>query len=134
MARDTEQYQLFPSLQINEYNRLKDDISENGVLVPVELDEHGNILDGHHRIKIWNELKSEGIKLKDYPRLIRGGMTEDEKINHVRRLNLLRRHLSNEDRKPHLLKLLETNTIEDVAKETGIPKSTIHRITKDEFR
>ena len=133
MSADTDQYQLFPSLQINEYNRLKDDISENGVLVPVELDEHGNILDGHHRIKIWNELKSEGIKLKDYPRLIRGGMTEDEKINHVRRLNLLRRHLSNEDRKPHLLKLLETNTIENVAKETRIPKSTIHRITGDEL-
>jgi len=127
------QYQLFPELNTIEFERLKTDIAENGVLVPVEIDENGNTLDGHHRIKIWNELKSEGIKLEDYPRLVRGGMTEDEKINHVRRLNLLRRHLSNEDRKPHLLKLLETNTIEDVAKETGIPKSTIHRITKDEF-
>ena len=31
MSADTDQYQLLPSLQINEYNRLKDDISENGV-------------------------------------------------------------------------------------------------------
>ena len=37
-------YQLFPDLSPSEYEALKADIAENGVLVPVEYDEDGNIL------------------------------------------------------------------------------------------
>jgi len=123
-----EQYQLFPSLQINEYNRLKDDISQNGVLVPVEIDEHGNILDGHHRIQIWNELRSEGIKLEDYPRLIRGGLSEDEKLNHVRRLNLLRRHLTTDQMKPHWQEMRKNGmSFRSIAEASGVGATTVRR-------
>ena len=129
------QYQLFPELNTIEFERLKTDIAENGVLVPVEIDENGNTLDGHHRIKIWNELKSEGIKLEDYPRLVRGGMTEDEKINHVRRLNLLRRHLKPEQMKPHWKEMRKNGmTNQAIADTSGVSEATVRRTvsTNDE--
>lgn len=89
-------YQLMPDLTEDEYAALKADIAKRGILVPIELDEHGTMLDGHHRLQAWQELRDEGIKLGDYPRIIRSGMTEQEKRNYVRVLNLLRRQLSKE--------------------------------------
>ena len=87
-------YQVMPALTPIEYEALKADIAKRGVLVPVEVDENGDMLDGHHRVKAWQELRSEGVNLPDYPRLIRSGLTEEQKRNHARSLNVLRRHLS----------------------------------------
>lgn len=42
-------YQIMPDLTPEEYEALKADIQANGVLIPVEVDEEGNILDGYHR-------------------------------------------------------------------------------------
>lgn len=89
-------YQLMPTLSDEEYNALKADIAERGVLIPIELDEEGNVLDGHHRLRAWQELVETGLELPEYPRVIRGGMSEEQKRNHVRALNILRRHLSKE--------------------------------------
>jgi ParB-like chromosome segregation protein Spo0J len=80
-------YQLLDSLRPEEYEALKADIQKRGVLVPVEKDEDGNILDGHHRTLIADSL---GI---DYPVITRSFDTEAEKIEHVLKINLLRRHL-----------------------------------------
>lgn len=87
-------YQVMPELNSEEYLELKADIEARGVMVPIELDENGNVLDGHHRIKICQEL---GIT--DFPRVIRAGMTEAEKRLHARKLNMARRHLSQEQRR-----------------------------------
>lgn len=87
------QYQLLPDLCSDEYDALKADIQARGVMVPVELDEAGDILDGHHRVRACAEL---GIT--EYPRIIRPGMSEDEKREHVLALNLDRRHLTREQR------------------------------------
>ena len=46
----TNRYQVVFPLNSEEYAHLKRDIAENGVLIPVEYDEDGNILDGHHRV------------------------------------------------------------------------------------
>jgi hypothetical protein len=35
------------------YEALKADIARNGISVPIEIDENGNILDGHHRYRAW---------------------------------------------------------------------------------
>lgn len=91
-------YQVMPDLTPVEYEILKASIEEHGVLVPVEVDEHGELLDGHHRVRAWQELRAEGLNIADYPRLIRGGWTEEQKRNHARRLNVVRRHLSKEQR------------------------------------
>lgn len=81
-------YQVLPDLSDADYATLKADIAERGVLVPVEYDEQGDILDGHHRVRICGEL---GIT--SWPKLIREGLSDDEKRVHARQLNLARRHL-----------------------------------------
>ena len=82
-----QQYQLFAPLRSEEYDALKADIRKRGVMVPVELDEHGAILDGHHRAKIAAEL---GIT---YPSVVRTFESEQDKREWVLKVNLLRRHL-----------------------------------------
>ena len=57
--------------------------------MPVEYDEAGNILDGHHRVAI-----CESLGLVDWPRFIRRGLSEPEKRTLARELNISRRHLS----------------------------------------
>jgi N6-adenosine-specific RNA methylase IME4 len=80
-----------PPLSADEREALKADIALRGVMVPVEYDEHNNVLDGHHRIELCGEL---GIT--QWPRLVRYGLSEAEKRRHARRLNLDRRHLTTE--------------------------------------
>jgi site-specific DNA-methyltransferase (adenine-specific) len=80
-------YQVLPPLAPEARHALAEDIRRHGVLVAVEVDEEGNVLDGHHRVELAAEL---GI---DYPVVIRAGMSETERIEHALRLNLLRRHL-----------------------------------------
>jgi N6-adenosine-specific RNA methylase IME4/ParB-like chromosome segregation protein Spo0J len=85
---DVEQYQLLPALGDDDYGRLRADIAERGVMVPIEVDEDGRILDGHHRQRIATEL---GV---DCPQVVRRGMAEHEKRLHAVSLNLSRRHLT----------------------------------------
>jgi N6-adenosine-specific RNA methylase IME4 len=94
----TTPYQLLPPLSDAEYMALRDDIAARGVLVPIELDEHGNVLDGHHRLRACREL---GIT--DYPRIVRGGMSEEGKVAHALTLNLTRRHLAAAQRRQAVL-------------------------------
>lgn len=84
-----KRYQLLPDLLSDDFAALMADIKARGVLVPVEYDEHGEILDGHHRVRACEEL---GII--DWPRVVRAGLTEDGKRLHARQLNLARRHLN----------------------------------------
>lgn len=121
-------YQLFPSLSEEDFKSLKDDIAKHGILVPVEKDDAGNILDGHHRIRAWEELRAEGIKVPDYPRLIRAGMSEQEKLNHIRALNLLRRHLSTDQQKPHWEEMRKSGlTYQAIAEKSGVSIKTVQR-------
>ena len=91
--------QVMPPLGEDEYRALKADVAERGVLVPVEVDEHGTIIDGHHRVQAWEELRAEGMRLSDYPRVVRAGLSEGEKRQLARALNIARRHLSRSDRR-----------------------------------
>ncbi len=49
---------------------LKRDIAANGVIVPVRIDQYGDVIDGVHRIRAWTELRSEGADIPEYPRII----------------------------------------------------------------
>jgi len=57
-------------------------------MVPIEFDAAGNVLDGHHRLRACREL---GIT--KYPKVVRPKLSEQEKREHILKLNLLRRHL-----------------------------------------
>jgi ParB-like chromosome segregation protein Spo0J len=86
-----EKYQLLPELPPEQFEALKADIAERGVIVAVVVDEFGAILDGHNRARACREL---GIN--DYPVEVRSGLTEAEKRALARNLNVLRRHLTRE--------------------------------------
>src|SRR5260370_20257537 len=86
-----EKYQLLPELPPEQFDALKADIAERGVIVAVVVDEFGAILDGHNRAKACREL---GIN--DYPVEVRSGLSEPEKRVLARNLNALRRHLTRE--------------------------------------
>lgn len=82
-------YQLLPPLSAEEHAALEASIVQHGVLVPVEYDEDGNILDGHHRVAI-----CQSLGLVDWPRFVRKGLSETDKRKLARELNVSRRHLS----------------------------------------
>lgn len=86
-------YQLLPPLSLEELQQLRDDIAENGIRVPVDTDEHGNILDGHHRAAIASEL---GIEL---PTRVIPNLSEQAKRDHAVAVNLHRRQLSREQKR-----------------------------------
>ena len=54
---------LVPQLSKEEYESLKQSIKENGLWVPIVVNNDGVILDGHHRYKACQEL---GIKIEPY--------------------------------------------------------------------
>jgi transcriptional regulator with XRE-family HTH domain len=113
-------YQLMPPLSPEEYAALRADIAERGVLIPVEYDEEGNILDGFHRVQICQEL---GL---DWPRVMRPGLTEGQKLEHAWRLNLARRHLSREQKQGIAVRLRQEGwTQERIAQALAISQGTI---------
>jgi ParB-like chromosome segregation protein Spo0J len=85
-----ESFQVMPSLTEEEYSALREDIETNGVLVPVVTDQHGTIIDGHHRRKIADEL---GIP---YETKTRNFASDEERYEFALGLNLKRRHLTRE--------------------------------------
>ncbi len=65
---------LIPPLSDDEFEALKEDIAKHGVIVPVVIDQHGAIVDGHHRVRACKEL---GIE--DYPVIVRAYPDEDNR-------------------------------------------------------
>ncbi len=119
---------LIPPLSKGEFEALKSDIAARGVLIPVEFDEEGNLLDGYHRLRACKEL---GIE--DWPSIIRVGLSEEEKRDHVRLVNLARRHLNREQRRELIRqKLLETPEWSDrrVAGLLGVDHKTVASIRR----
>lgn len=115
-------YQLFPNLTADEVGALTADIRERGVMVPVELDEDGNILDGHHRAMIADSL---GI---EYPTVVRAGWSEDQKLTHVVALNAHRRHLTATERAEVVAQLRRARlSTRAIARAVGVDHSTVVR-------
>lgn len=122
-------YQVMPPLSADEYEELKADILARGVLVPVEYDEHGNILDGHHRVQICGEL---GIT--EWPRVVRLGLSEAGKLTHARQLNLARRHLDRQQRRGLIAQQLrETPQTSDrqIAESLGADHKTVASVREE---
>lgn len=91
-AAATSNYQVMPPLSAEEYTALRADIAVHGIRVPIDVDEDGNILDGHHRAAISAEL---GI---DCPTRLVAGLSEDQKHHHALAVNTTRRTLTREQR------------------------------------
>lgn len=123
-----EPFQLFPPLSPESFAALKADIAQRGVLVPVEVDEHGRVLDGHHRLRAWSELRAEGVSVPAYPRVVRALGSDDARVEHALVLNLARRHLSRDER-AQLVRELAGRGISGrrIAALLGVGVSTVRR-------
>ncbi|MDP9476330.1 MAG: hypothetical protein M3R38_11740 [Actinomycetota bacterium] len=58
-----ERWQVLRELNAEEFAALKSGIAERGIDHALALDANGNLIDGHHRKKAWEELKSEGVEV-----------------------------------------------------------------------
>lgn len=126
-AHTQGKFQLFSPLSDEKYAALKEDIRQNGVLVPVEIDQHGQTLDGHHRIRAWEELTSEGVELADYTRVIRHFASDDDREEHAAKLNSQRRDISTDDKKRLALRWRERGwSYRRIGAALGVDHSTVY--------
>lgn len=86
-------FQVMPPLADDEYDALLLDIREHGITVPVVYDQHGRIVDGHHRVMIAERLRI------DVPSVVREYASDEDARSAAYALNLHRRHLSREQRR-----------------------------------
>jgi N6-adenosine-specific RNA methylase IME4 len=83
--------EAFPALSDSDYETLKNDIKENGLLEPIWLDPKNRVIDGRHRLRACRELK---IK----PEFQETEYAEGDIPGVVVGLNLRRRHLNETQR------------------------------------
>lgn len=84
---------LVPKVPDDEYQRLKEDIAANGVLVPIVIDETKGVIDGLNRLTAASELGHKTVPFNIHP-----GLSKKEKKELALRLNALRRHWSKQGR------------------------------------
>ncbi|AZN71992.1 S-adenosylmethionine-binding protein [Georhizobium profundi] len=121
-------YQLLPPLSDDDRAALEASIVAHGVLVPVEYDEDGNILDGHNRVAI-----CESLGLVDWPRFVRKGLAEEEKRTLARELNVSRRHLTAAQKRDLIAdQLRDTPSISSraIAQMLAVDHKTVAKVRK----
>jgi len=115
-------FQLLPPLTVEQRDLLRQSIKENGVLEPVVFDEDGEILDGHHRVEIAEEL---GI---EYPRRVIDDLDRPGKHMYALTVNVARRQLDQNARGGLVAQMrIRGMSIREIAKATGLPKTTVAR-------
>jgi hypothetical protein len=112
-------YQLFPALDAATEAALRSSIQQFGVVYPVVKDEEGNIIDGHHRARIADEL---GV---DYPVIVRpNGAAENLAID----LNTARRGGDVEKRRKMAAEMRsDGHSTTTIARVLGVSDETVRR-------
>ena len=126
-------YQLFDVLPEHVEEALRASIERFGVIVPIVRDQHGTIIDGHHRARIAADL---GV---DYPEDTVTVSGEDEAREIARHLNTRRRHLSGEQLREHIVMLAQRTTTagigklsqREIAQVAGVAPSYVNKVLKD---
>ncbi|WP_433361945.1 ParB N-terminal domain-containing protein [Actinoplanes sp. CA-142083] len=120
-------YQLLPPLAADEYAALRADIEAHGIRVPIDVDEAGQVLDGHHRQQIAASL---GIPC---PTRLVDGLTEDQKREHALAVNAQRRTLSREQRRALVVAELERDPSRSdraIARLCGVDHKTVAAVRR----
>jgi ParB-like chromosome segregation protein Spo0J len=84
----SEPFQVMPPLSTEQVAALREDIERRGVLVPIVVDQHARVIDGHNRLTICRRL---GI---DPPIEVRQVADDEDARQLALTLNLARRHLT----------------------------------------
>ena len=121
-----EQWEL-PEIDPDLRERLKAEIQRWGrVLVPIVVDEHDHIIDGTIRKQI-----AEELGMKDIPRVIVPGLSDDEKHDLRVVLNVCRRHLTREQIRQWIAWELVANphhSDRKVAGRIGVSPTTVGKV------
>jgi len=124
---NADRWQLLPRLSDDEYQALKRDVAAQGVLVPVVIDaDSGEVIEGHHRVQAWTELRAEGVKVPDYPKQLQRFDSDDDRVAFVLAANLFRRHLSRPQRAEVVASLRHEGwSVRRIAEALGVGRSTV---------
>ncbi|MDP8929536.1 MAG: ParB N-terminal domain-containing protein, partial [Actinomycetota bacterium] len=125
--------QLIRPLTPEEFSDLKEDIRKRGVCVPILVDDRHNILDGHHRSRIVEELQAEGVEV-DLPVRTVEGLSDEDKEQLRDELNSHRRQLSPAARRNLIRKhLIEQPEKKDrqIARATGASPTTVGKVRQE---
>lgn len=134
---------LFKDTRGYDFDALKDDIKKNGIKTELHITEDFVVLCGHQRLKVAKELHLESVPCK----IIKGLDTKEQQEEYIIKDNLLRRHLTTEQRYTLFARLSEIyevgqghrsdlqpdakvasgSVLEKTAKETGESSRTIAR-------
>ena len=122
-------WQLLPPLTDEEYAALKADIAAQGVLVPVVLDAaSGDVIEGHHRLRAWTELRAEGVRVPEYPKQMLRFQSDDDRVSFVLAANLFRRHLTREQRAEVVTRLRAKGwSLRRIGEAVGVEEITVRR-------
>lgn len=121
-------YQLLPPLSDEECAALREDIAAAGVRVPIDVDENGVILNGHHRKAIADEL---GI---DCPVRVVAGLGHEDKRAHALSTNLNGRRLNREQRRALIVAELEhddSRSDRAIARLLGVDHKTVGAVRRE---
>lgn len=110
------------------FQQLREDIEKRGVLVPLLTKKDGTLLAGHNRLRIAKEIGLRFIPVQ----VVQEELTERQELECIINDNLLRRHLSLDDR-IRLYKQLfpEFDTVLQESKRGGDKKSTAYKNQTD---
>jgi ParB/Sulfiredoxin domain len=135
-------FQVMPPLSDEEFQALKADIAERGLMVPIIMDTYGTVVDGHHRKRALDELEAEGYDIHWLIRNIRnawiehtGERTVEGKRDLAWRLNMQRRHLSREQKRQVVAaKLKESPEWTDtrIAHLLGVSDKTVRSVREEQ--
>ena len=114
-------FQALPPLSPEEYKALETSILENGVIVPIAVDENGIVIDGHHRQQI---AQHHDLPC---PREVHNGFTDSEKRTLALSLNIDRRHLTREQKRALVAESIKADpqlSDREHGRRTGVSKNT----------
>lgn len=115
-------HQVMPAMTQAARAALRASIVKFGVLVPVAFDQHGNIIDGHNRVAIAEEL---GVSYEHTTHVVRD---HEHAVELAATLNLDRRHMDEATRAQIARSLRnEGHGLRAIGDALGVGKSTIER-------
>jgi ParB-like chromosome segregation protein Spo0J len=120
-------FQPLPPLSEVEFATLRDDIAAHGILQPVVVDQHGRLLDGHHRSQIGAEL---GINV---PRVVEYVENDAAAEARALALNLARRHLTREQKRELIQREIDrtpTDSDRAIARRLACSPSTVAAVRR----
>ena len=120
-------FQPMPPLDPAQYDALRADIAEHGIVQPVVVDQHGRILDGNNRVQIARDL---GI---DYAVVVERVTDEDDAYDRAVTLNCARRHMTREQQREVIRREIARRPDDSdraIARRVGCSPSTVGTVRR----